>query len=176
MKNSFKTQLWVSLGVVFGTIIATGIGLYFLSGDLTAQGDKIITDKTLIARQTAVLGVLAQLKSDAPRAAQYQAAINKLLPAHDNLISFSPWLDALGQAHKVSVAFSFTGGNMAVTDTAPGSDGFSMSAQGAAADLAAFLGDLESQAPGFLLSIDSFDLINNGSDYKLSTQGRLFSK
>jgi len=176
MKGNFKKQLWISFSIIFGAVAVASVALYFLSSDLDAQAAKIISDKTLVAQQTALVGILANLKSDAVQATQYAAAMNKLLPSHDELISFPQWIAAVGQAHAVSAVVTFQGNNAAATEALPGSDGFSLSATGAATDIVAFLNDLEMRSPGFLLAIDSFDLTNNGSSYQLSVQGRVFSK
>lgn len=176
MKRSFKQQLWISFGIIFGVVVLVSIGVYFLSGDLTAQADRIVADKTLIARQTAVLGILAKLKSDAPVAKQYTAAMQKLLPIHDDLIGFSGWLTATAKGKNVSAAFSFRGDNTPATPATPGTDGFTMNLEGSATDLAAFLDYLETNSPAYLLAIDSFDLGSTGSGYRATLQGRLFSR
>ena len=176
MKVNFKKQLWISFGIIFGAIAVASIALYFLSSDLDAQAAKIISDKTLVAQRAAIVGVLASLKSNAVQATQYADAMNKLLPSHDELIGFPQWIASVSQAHNVSVSVVFRGDNTTATNSTPGSDGFSLSATGAAADIVAFLNDLEARSPGFLLAIDSFDLTNNASSYQLSVQGRVFSR
>lgn len=176
MSVAFKQPLWISFGIVFGAATVAGVAIYFLSGDITAQADKIISDKTLVTRQAAVVGILASLKSDAPKAAQYSAAMKKLLPTHDELIGFSPWLNALGQTHNVSVAFSFRGDNAGATASSLGTDGFSLSVTGSSKDILSFLQDIETRAQSFLLSIDSFEFGQSDSGYRLNAQGRLFSR
>ncbi len=174
--EGLKRQLVIGFGVIGGSAAVALVALYFLAGSMTAQADKTTADQSSIAEETAMVSVLARLKSSAPEAAAYSAALTKLLPTHDNLIGFSPWLSAIAKTHNVSVSVAFQGGAAAATDAAPGSDGFSMTANGAAADLTAFLTDIETEAPGFLLSIDSFDLSNDGASYRLSAQGRVFSQ
>lgn len=176
MKRNFGKHLLLSSGVVLAAIAIASAALYYLSNDLDAQATKIISDKTLVAQQSAVVSVLASLKSDAVQAAQYAAAMAKLLPSHDELIGFPQWVNALGEKHEVSVSVVFQGNNTAVTASSPGSDGFSLNATGAAGNLVDFLSDLETQAPGFLLAIDSVDLTSGGSGYQLSLRGRVFSR
>lgn len=176
MKNSFKQHILISLGVVLAAIAAASAALYFLSGDIHVQAAKIISDKQLAAQQTAAVSILAHLKTDAARAAQYTVALDKLLPTHDELIGFPQWASSLGQSHHVAVSAVFQGNNTPAGDAAPGSDGFSLSATGAASDILAFLNDFEVQAPDFLLTINSFDLVNRGSNYQLSAQGQVFSR
>ena len=174
-KNSFRGQLWLSFGIIAAAIVAAAGSFYFLSNDGAAQADKIVADQNAIARQTGVLTILAALKKDAPAAVQYSDALGKLLPTHDSLIDFPQWLNALAQAHDVTISFSFQGSNNAATDAAPGSDGFSINATGEGGNLAAFLRDVETKA-GFLVSIDNFDLSANGTQYRLSAQGKVFSR
>lgn len=176
MKIGFNQQLLINFGIVLGATAAATTGLYFLSADITVQANKIIFDRALVERQAAVVGILAGLKSDAPKAAQYVDAMKKLLPTHDELIGFSPLLDTLGRTHSVSVTFSFRGDNTAATESLVGSDGLNLSVTGASGDIMAFFDDMETKIPGFLLSIETFDLVKADAGYRLTMQGRLFSR
>jgi len=164
------------MSIILGTIVVSSAAFYFLANDLSAQSEKIISDKAFVAQQTAILGALASLKSDASSSVPYADAMNKLLPTHDELIGFPQWISALAREHNVSVSVVFSGRNLAATASSPGTDGFSMTASGTSGNLAAFLDDIEAHAPGFLLTIDTFDLASNGSAYQLSAQGKLFSR
>lgn len=176
VKHGFARQLWISFGIIGMAVAAAATGVYFLSKDLAAQADQIIRDKTLIARETAVLGILAKLKSDAPVAAQYAAAMSKLLPVHDDLIGFPAWLAAAAKANNVSAAFSFRGDAAPATPVSPGADGFTMSVSGPAVNVLAFLDYLEARVPAYLLAVDSFDFGAADSGYRVTLQGKLFSR
>jgi hypothetical protein len=175
MKN-FQKQLWFSISIVIVAVAAAAVGIYLISGQMTATAQKIVTDKNLIAAQSASVGILATLEGEAPKAAAYVTAMQTLLPTHEALIGLSPWLTGIAQKHNVTVSFSFTGTKTAATASTPGIDAFSLGVDGAPADIAAFLEDIEYQAPGFLLSIDSFTLANQGNSYHLSAQGEAFSR
>lgn len=176
MKGNFKKQLWISSGIILIAVAVTFSVMYFVSGDLTSQATKIVADKNLLAQQAAVVGILAQLKSDAPQSEQYEAAMNQLVPAHEDLISFPTQLQTLGQADNVVVVVTFTGVNVPATASELGTDGFSLTATGAASDLDTFFKDLETQSSVYLLSVDSFDFANSDSGYTLSVQGKVFSR
>ena len=176
MKNSFAKQLWLSLGIVLGSVVLATIALYFLSGQMDAEAQKIVTDQAIVGRQVALLGILAELKRDAPIAAQYSQAMDKLLPKHDDLIGLSPWLNGIAATHGVTITFSFTGASSPPNGSMPGSDVFSLSANGNLANLTAFLEDAETKAAGYLLTIDTFDLSGSENGYQLSMQGKAFSR
>ena len=171
-----KKQLWMDFGIIFGCIAVASAALYFLESNLASQTAKIVAEKTAEAQQIAAVGILASLKDDAVQAAPYLTAMNQLLPTHDALIDFPQWMASVGQSNAVSVSVSFQGNAAPATATAPGTDPFSFSATGSAADLAAFLDDVEMKTPGFLVAIDSFDLLDIGPAYRLTGQGRVFSR
>ncbi len=174
-KNSLP-GLWTSVSVIGGAIVVASVALYFLYANLDAEASKIIADKTAVANQSEEVNILAHLESDATKAAPYTAAMQQLLPTHDALIGFPQWLAGIGQAHNVNVTASFQGGTTAATLSAPGVDDFSFLATGALADLNAFLLDAEGNTPGFLVSVDSMELVNQGAAYQLKGNGRVFSR
>ncbi len=174
--RNLKREWWLSGGIIVGTLAASVVTLAFLSGDLSGQAAAIISDRGFIAGQNAALGNFAALKSDAAKAAPYMDAMRGLLPTHDALIGFPEWLNTVGGSHKVSVSVTFTGNDVAASGDTPGSQSFSLSATGAGSDVTSFLDDIETKAQGYLLSIDSFDLVNEGTDYRLTAQGNVFSQ
>ncbi|HEX4104478.1 MAG TPA: hypothetical protein VHZ04_03350 [Candidatus Paceibacterota bacterium] len=176
MKSNFRKQLWLSGGVVVAAIVLATVGLYIFSGDIATNAQKIVEDKNLIADQNAALGVLATLEASAPKAATYLTAMQTLLPTHDALIGFSTWLAGIAQTDNVTASFSFTGNNAPPTASTPGTDSFTLGVDGSAAAIASFLQDIEFNAPGFLLSVDSFSLTSQGTNYHLAAQGKVFSQ
>jgi hypothetical protein len=175
MNAAFNRQLWISLGIIFGSIIVASITIYIFSGNITSAANKIILQRTLVEQQTDALANLAKLKADAPQAERYQVAINQLLPKQYGLVGFREWLDQRSRVHSVSANFSFQGDPTLAGDTTPGSAGFTLSVQASSiSTLVSFLKDLESQAPGFLLALNTFDLTNDGSNVGLNGRGALF--
>jgi len=175
IKENFKKKLWISFGIILGAIIIASVALYILSGDLDVQAKAIVADRAQIETQDEALSNLANLKASAPQAATYQAAINQLLPGQYGLVDFGQWLTARGQLYGVSATFSFQGNPPAPAPGDLGTAPFSLTAQGPSiASLDDFLKDIETEAPGFLLSINSFTVTNNGSSPSLTAQGVLF--
>lgn len=175
MKSRFKKQLWISIGVICIAVIAASVAMYYFSDSMTTQAATILADKNLLARQTTVLGVLADLKSQAPQAAQYTTAMNALVPTHDSLIGFSDWVTKLGLRDNVSVSVSFNGQNVPASGSSLGTDGFAMTVVGASADTSTFFTDFE-KAQNFLVSISGFDFANSGPGYRITLQGKVFSR
>lgn len=156
-------------------MIIASVALYILSGDLDVQAKAIVADRAEIAQQDEALSDLASLKAAAPQAATYEAAINQLLPGQYGLVDFGKWLTARGQLYGVSASFSFQGNPPAPAPGVLGTAPFSLTAQGPSiTSLTDFLEDIETKAPGFLLSFNSFTVTNNGSSPSLTAQGVLF--
>jgi len=174
MKDKFKKQLWISSGIIGGSIIAALIAIYFFSSSLAAATQKIIADRSLVASQTSALASLADLKRDAPLALRYEAAINKLLPSQYTLIGFGQWLEGRAAQYGVTTNFSFQGAPVPATPDTFGTAVFSAEAEGPAANITAFMKDIEMQAPSFLLTLDSFDFTNNGTTSRATMGGTLF--
>lgn len=169
-----KKRLWVSFGIIFGTIIVASAAVYYYAGEVHDEAGKIVVDRTLIAQQEAALSNLAALKQDAPKAAQYEAAINQLVPDQYTLITFSKWLTTIAQKYNVTAGSSFGGNPSNPGAGTPGVESFSLQAQGNQNDMVKFLQDIETESAGFLLSIDGFDFTTDGANSRITANGRLF--
>lgn len=169
----FKRQLWISLAIIFGSIIIAVIAFNYLASALVVGANKITADRALIDQQADSLGVIAALKNQAPKAAVYQTAMDSLLPTQDGLIGFSQWINTVAAAHQVSVSASFQGNIIQPAGSDPGQAAFSMDVTGSLNDIAAFLNDAESKASGFFITVNSFNLIDKNSTYDLTGQGNV---
>jgi hypothetical protein len=174
MITNFKRQLLTSLSIIFGSIIVGVVALYYLAGTVSAEANKVATDRSLINEQADSLDVLSALKNASPQAAAYKAAMDQLLPTQDGLIGFSQWISGVAAANQVVANASFQGGIAQPVGSAPGQAKFSLEVTGSLNNIAAFLQDAESKAPGFILSIDSFNLVDQNGTYQLTGQGALF--
>ena len=182
MEAGYKKQFIIS-GVV---IVAAALGAFALfhvfAGDIEATVAKILKDEETIAAQAASLGDAALLTKQAPDAVRYQAAMDKLLPRQDGLIGFGQWISTLGAQHQISATASFRsaanplGAPVAAGDVNFNQTNFALSANGNLNDIVAFLADIESKAPGYLLHFSDFDLVNNNAIYQLQAQGVVYSR
>lgn len=176
MNSKSKKQLTIDFGIIFGSMVAALVGVYFLSGSLAVQSAKIVQGRTSLAAQAMAVQSLASLKHDAPLAAQYQSAINKLLPNQYQLIGVSQWLNGIAQSHSVTAAFNFQGNPVAPVagGGAAGTAPFLITVSGTAGNITDFLKDIETREPAFLLSLGSFDLTGDGTTDTLTAQGVLY--
>ena len=174
MKDNFKRKLWISLGIIIGSVVLASVGLYILSGSITGAADKVIADRTLVRSQTTALSSLASLKHDAPVAAKYVDAINKLVPDQYALVTFGQWLQVLAGKYGVTTHFSFQGTPATPAPGSAGTAAFIADAEGSVTNLTLFMKDLEAQAPGFLLSLNTFDLTDDGVNSRVIVQGILY--
>jgi Tfp pilus assembly protein PilO len=179
MVTNLKRPFIISLSIILGSAITAAAGLYFLADNISATAVKIVADRADIDKQTGSLGVLAALKGQAVQAETYQAAMDNLLPTQDGLIDFSQWIAGIAAQNQVAANVSFNGNPVAPPpaapgQTAPGQAPFSLSITGSLNNIIAFLSDIESQTPGFLLRLTSFDLESTNGSYQWSGQGTVF--
>jgi Tfp pilus assembly protein PilO len=173
-KKRFARQLWISFGIVVGSIaIAAGMSVFF-SGNISAQADAIANDRTAVQSKTDVLANFAQLESEAPQAAQYQSAINQLLPDQYSLVTFTQWIAQLGAKYGVTANAAFQGSVVPSAGTTPGTAPFSFSVQGSPEKIAAFLDGMNTKSAGFLVTLTSFDVTGGGTNENMTGQGTLF--
>lgn len=176
VKDRFIRQWWISAGIIVASIaIAAGI-LYFFSEKLSAEANAIVTDREMLQEKTDAVAELAQLEADAPPAARYQAAIDQLLPNQYGLVTFTQWLGQLGTKYNVTANAAFQGSVVPSSGTTAGAAQFSFSAEGSPSDVAAFLDDMNARSSGFIISLASFDVVNNGANETVTGQGTVFSR
>lgn len=175
MKDEFKKYAWTGFAVIFCEVIVVAGAFYFLMGDIASRSNAIAATRVLVAQKNSSLAAFAEIKKDTAEAATYETAMDKLLPAQNDLINFPQWLQNFAATFNVTTNFLF-GETVAATPSAPGSIGFSLTAQGSEGDTLSFLKNLESQAPGFLLSFDSVNLTESGSGAKVVVTGEMFFK
>jgi len=174
VKDRFVRQMWIGLGIIVASIALAAGAIFYYANDLSAQADGIVNDRTAMQRQTDSVTDLANLEHSVPQAAQYQVAMDRLLPDQYGLVTFGQWVSQLGQKHNVNANAQFQGAVTAPTGITLGNAGFSFDAEGSPADLASFLDEMTLKSSGFLLTLGSFDFTSNGTDSKVTGQGTVF--
>ena len=175
MKDRFIRDFWVSAGIIAAAIVFAFAGFWYVIGLVNAHADTIARYQSGVVTRNASFGAISSLEKNAPTAAAYQAAIVKLLPSQDGLLQFPRNLQMNAAAFNVAVQATFTGEPTPSSPGVAGSVPFSLSASGAQSDLLAFLKNIETQSPQFLVAIDSVDFtMTASSSAKLSASGRVF--
>jgi len=174
VKDRFTRQLLISGGIILASVAIAAGAFFFLSGRLAAQAAVIENVRTMTQNKTDLVAELVQLEAAVPQAAQYQAAIDQLLPNQYDLLTFPQWLSQLGQKYNVTVNAAFQGSMTPSTGIVPGTAPFSFSAEGAPSDLASFLDGMNAKSSGFLVSLTSFNVAITGGTEKLTGQGVVF--
>jgi Tfp pilus assembly protein PilO len=173
-KKRFARQLWISFGIIVGSIAIVAGMLVSFSGDISAQAAAIVSDRATVQSKTDALANLAQLESEAPQAAQYQSAMNQLLPDQYGLVTFTQWITQLGAKYDVTTNAAFQGSIAPSAGTTPGTAQFSFSAEGSPENIAEFLDGMNAKSTGFLVTLTSFDVTGSGSNENMTGQGTLF--
>lgn len=173
-KEYFIRQLWISCGVILGSIVIAAGVLWFIGGQLSMEAAAIANDRAVAQSKTDALANLAQLESEVPQATQYQSAMDQLMPDQYGLVTFTEWLSQLGAKYGVTTNAAFQGAVTPSAGTTPGTAQFSFSAEGSPANLTAFLDGMNTKSSGFLVTLTSFDVTGNGSNEDMTGQGTAF--
>lgn len=174
VKKRFSTQLWISSGILVGSVVIAAVALQLIAGKMSADVDAITADRAAAESQTNLLGELTALEAGAPSAARYETAMNQLLPDQYGLVTFPQWLSQLGSKYGVTTDAAFQGSVNLPSGSTAGTAQFSFSAQGSPQNLAAFLADMNTTSSGFLIELTSFGVTNTGSSENMTGQGTLF--
>jgi hypothetical protein len=173
LKN-FKKRAWLGIGIIAGSMVVFGAAFYVLAGDISQQAALVTAGRNAVASQSALINSYSNLKENAPAAAVYQAAMDRLLGGQDDLIAFPSQVGGIARNDGVELTFSFVGDPVPGGANTVGYVGFRLNATGSLNSITAFLKDMESSAPILLSRIDSFDLTQSGSGYVLTATGRVF--
>ena len=174
MKDNFNRYVWVSFGMIVGSLIIAVVAFSFYTGDIASRSSAISAASALIAQQNNSLLAFAEIKQDAAEEIKYKTAMDKLLPMQSELINFPKWLQDVAATYSIAADFSFNANVTPATPTSPGAVGFSLTVDGGNSNIISFLKSIESQEPDFLLSFNSFDLSQNGDDTKVVVGGNMF--
>lgn len=174
MNASLRRELVVAGIVIGGGFLLFAMLLAWLSSDLNRQAEKIQGARAAIATSIRSFERLADLQRGASGAARSAEALGALLPNKDELFEFPRTLDTLARINNVNLTFSFQGATVPPGPGVPGRTGFSITARGSAAAVAAFLAEIEARSQQFLLSLDALTLDRDGTEYRASGRGQVF--
>jgi hypothetical protein len=176
VNERFIKRLWISFGVVIVGIVIASAALYFFAGNLSATADTIVSARTALTDQNAAVANLASLKQQAAQAAQYEPAISHLVPNQYGLVPFSQWFTQQGTAHNVTADAMLQGTVTPSVGSTPGSAAFSFTATGSLSDIASFLDFVSAKTSEFLVTLSSFNVTTNGTNYSIAGNGMVFSQ
>lgn len=174
MPETFKKNLIVGVSIIAGSFLIFATAIYFLSGAIAAQAQKVTDAKNAIRTHSDLIEGLASQKALSPDVKKYEQAINLILPPKDDLVNFSKWLDGLSRAHNVNVGFNFNGDAVPSTDSAAGYIKFGINVSGQYTNLTDFARDVELKSAQYTVSFDSFDLKRSDNNYTSIISGRVF--
>ncbi len=172
--NRFTRQLWMSFGIIVVCIALAAGAIYYFVNDLSAQADAIVGDRATIQEQTDSVTDLANLEHAVPQAAQYQSAMNQLLPDQYGIVTFEQWFSQLGGKYNVTANAVFQSSIVLPQGTTAGTAGFSFDVEGSPSNIAIFLDAISSKSSGFLLTLSSLDFSSDGTNAKVTGQGTIF--
>jgi hypothetical protein len=172
----FARSLWIGFGIIVASIIIAGGALYFFAGDLSANASAIVSAREALDEQNTAVANLASLKQQKTRAAQYQAAMDQLVPDQYGLVTFTQWFVTQGTQHNVEASANFQGSANPSGGDTPGTAPFTFIATGSLADLTAFLDAVGEKSSNFLISFESLNVTTGNSEYTITGNGIIFSR
>lgn len=174
--DDFKRRVYLSVGMIAASFLIFGLLFYFLGSYIDSAAKAIAAARGTKQSRIELLESLSALKRDNPTAEALQRKMDALLPPQDALLSFPQFIEGAARTRGVSANISFTGSPAAPAVKSPGTAPFSMSVTGSAANIAAFLNDLEFKTTKFLASFDSINFFPDGQGFRAEISGRAFFK
>ncbi|MBI2623732.1 MAG: hypothetical protein HYW65_04170 [Candidatus Liptonbacteria bacterium] len=174
MGSDFRRKFLIQLGVAAAVSAALVAAAGWFAADVSVQAGRVAQDRTLIRERSASIAVLAELKRNSARALQYEQKMNAFLPTQEQLLDFRRTLENLARVRRLTLNFSFQGGQTLPRGGAPGTVGFALDVAGASIDVLGFLKDVEVTPPRFLAAFDTFSIEQNAKTYRLFAGGRVF--
>lgn len=171
MHDGFRRRFWIGVTIILLGIVGGIAAFSYFSGAIGAKADQISMAKMKTGSDANALANLASLEGDAPEAARYDAAIHQLIPDQSGLIGFNAWIGQVAAQYKVNASVSFRGDPVPPSGNAPGTAGFTLTAQGPEGSLIPFFDYLTTRATGFIVSFTSVDFTNDQSAESLTAQG-----
>jgi hypothetical protein len=176
MNTTFKRNIIISSSIILGSFMVAALTLSYFTNAVAAKALVISADRSLISKQIGSLVSLSTLKAEQPQVAVYKDAIDSLLPTDDGVLDFSQWVNGIAANDQVVAVISFTNTTNPASATKPGTTSFSIDATGSESAILAFMNDIESKSPGYLIKIAAFDLTYNNPGYEFKGQGTVFSR
>ena len=160
--------------IISGTaVLAMAILLVLVGGDITGRVKDIKIKRQDLASRTFLIESLASLRADASRADNLLGALKASLPPKDQLIGFSKTLEGFAKTNQLGFGFAFDSETVA-TESAPGSNSFTLTLKGSFSNLIRFLRAVESSK--YFVDFSYFDVVQKGNDFEIIIKGRVFSE
>lgn len=174
MQGHFQRYLWTNIGIILGSFLLFGVIFYLFSQFLDSKVAMVLANRTAIAQRSTDLESLNKLKTDTAAASELQKKIDALLPSQDSLISFPQFVNSTARNHSLSSTFNFDGSPTPPSPPVPGYVDFSISVEGDAANIRAFVDDLENQTTKFIVNFQRLVLTPRTGIYHADLRGRVF--
>lgn len=174
MRNEWRRKIFLNIGVTILTFAALIILILLLRSDINKRVIKISSQRQELFSRAAAIDSLANLKSDFEKAKPYIAVLDRILPAKEDLISFSRDIVEIGRKSQASVGFAF-GQEVEGTADQPGIINFNLSVDTSLNNLVVFLKNIK--ASSYIVSFPALDLSRReGEQFIATLAGRVYSR
>lgn len=146
---------------------------FWLGYDVGRNAMAVQETKKQIYSSAHAAGSLASLKADFEKAKNDRLFLESIVPQPEKIINFPRELTVLAKQNNVELAFGF-GTEFESAETTPGFVNFNMVLGGVLVNWLKFLEILEKSR--YLMSLDSFNIVSDGRDYRVSINGKVFTQ
>lgn len=167
-----KWLLWNAGGAATAIAILAAFVL-LIGADISKRADAIENQKQELALRLKATESLVSLRAGVDQAGRLFTALRDILPAKDQLLVLKKQLELFARNNKLGLGFTFENEILA-TDTAPGSNNFTMSGSGSYANLVNFLKAVENSK--YFVAFNFFDLDLKDKDSQMIIKGKVFSQ
>ena len=177
MHDEFHRGIYISLGIIFGSILLFGTSFYFLADDIALQSKEIAGSRGLVRQSAEASTLLAEVKQNLPKVQRYKTIMDRLVPNQLKLLDLPRTLDNAARLQKVNLLFTPGNGQTEPQEGVAGTIPFSITVSGPLQNVLQFMNYIESASQDFLISLDSFDVKRvDPTTYEVMAPGRAFFK
>ena len=173
MSNDFQKWLIWNVGGSTAAIAVLVILLLLLGSDISKRASAIRNERQGSAFRLQAVESLVLLRSGAGQAEKQKIILEDSLPDKDQLVGFSKQLESIAKNHQLGFGFSFES-ETAGSETAPGTNNFTMTLGGAYQNFLRFLKAVEDSK--YFVAFDFFDINLKDKEYQIIIKGRVFSQ
>jgi len=171
--TQFKKKILINSGLVGIILIVAMTCLYVVINKIDIINSEILGIKAQDNARLLQIEEYTSLSKDGEKSEEYIAAINKALPARDDLFVFRSQMEQLARKRNLRSGFSF-GSETHGDEKTLGNASFNISVEGSLSSAISFIKDMENS--GYLINLSRTSIIGSSDNASGRIDGLIFFK